>query len=202
MRLVLASASPRRRELLAAASIDVDVDPVAVDEERVGTEAPDAYVERVARLKAAAGAARHPGRVVLGADTAVVVGDDVLGKPRDAADARAMLQRLAGRDHEVMTGVAIAADGRVTSFVERTRVWMAPISAADIQAYIDTGEPFDKAGAYAIQGGAGRFVARFDGSYTNVVGLPLERLIEELRQVAPHDPDSCRHDPRGGILSD
>ena len=181
MRLVLASASPRRRELLAAAGLDVDVDPVDVDERQVAGEPPSAYVERVARLKATAGAARHPRRVVVGADTAVVVDGDVLGKPRDAADAGSMLQRLSGRDHDVMTGVAVASAGRVESFVERTRVTVAPLSAADIEAYVATGEPFDKAGAYAIQGGAGRFITGCEGSYSNVVGLPMESLLELLR---------------------
>jgi septum formation protein len=177
MRCVLASASPRRRELLAAAGIDVDVDPVDVDERQLAGEAPDAYVERVARLKASTGAARHPERVVVGADTAVVIDGDVLGKPRDAEDASSMLRRLSGRAHDVMTGVAIARAGRLESFVERTRVTMAPMSPADIQAYVATGEPMDKAGAYAIQGGAGRFVTSCQGSYSNVVGLPVERIL-------------------------
>ena len=186
MRLVLASASPRRRDLLAAASIDVDVDPVEIDERRIGDERPEAYVERIARLKAEAGGARHPGRVVLGADTAVVIDGEVLGKPRDPADAVGMLQKLAGRTHEVMTGVALVVDGRMQSFVERTQVSMGSLSAADIQAYVETGEPFDKAGAYAIQGGAGRFVTAIRGSYTNVVGLPLERLVELLDICRDH----------------
>jgi len=184
MRVVLASASPRRRELMTAAGLDVDVDPVEVDERLLAGEAPATYVERVARLKAEAGAARHPGRVVIGADTAVVIDNDVLGKPRDAAEAAAMLRRLAGRDHDVMTGVAIAVGGRVDTFVERTHVSMTPLSAADIEAYIATGEPFDKAGAYAIQGGAARFIAGFQGSYTNVVGLPVERLLEWIQVVS------------------
>jgi septum formation protein len=191
MRLVLASASPRRRELLAAAGLDVDVDLVDVDERPLAGEPPDAYVERVARLKAEAGSARHPGRVVLGADTAVVVDGEVLGKPRDAADAVAMLRRLAGREHDVMTGVAVASAGRVESFVERTRVTMAPLSPADIEAYVASGEPFDKAGAYAIQGGAARFILGFEGSYTNVVGLPLEKLFEVLR--ARFGNPTCAH---------
>jgi septum formation protein len=185
MRLVLASASPRRRELLAAAGFDADVDPVDVDEGQVPGEPPAAYVERVARLKAAAGASRHPARVVVGADTAVVVDGEVLGKPRDAAEACAMLRRLAGRDHDVMTGVAVASGGRVESFVERTRVTMSPLAAAEIEAYVATGEPFYKAGAYAIQGGAGRFVTGCEGSYSNVVGLPVERLLLHLRGQPP-----------------
>jgi septum formation protein len=201
MRLVLASASPRRRALLAAADIDVDVDPVHVDERPLAGEAPDAYVERLARLKAEAGAARHPGRVVLGADTTVVIDGDVLGKPRDAAEAVAMLRRLAGRDHDVMTGVAVASAGRIDSFVERTRVTMAPLSPADIDAYVATGEPFGKAGAYAIQGGAARFISGFVGSYTNVVGLPLEKLVEVLKHTGSEEGSICEfrahdHGPR------
>jgi septum formation protein len=184
MRLVLASASPRRRELLAAAGLDIEVDPVDVDERQVTGEPPAAYVERVARLKAAAGAARHPQRVVVGADTAVVIDGEVLGKPRDAEDAGSMLRRLSGRDHEVLTGVAVASAGRVESFVERTRVTLAPLSGMDIEAYVATGEPFDKAGAYAIQGGAGRFITGCDGSYSNVVGLPMERLLELLESTS------------------
>jgi septum formation protein len=185
MRLVLASASPRRRALLAAAGLDVEVDPVAVDERPLAGEPPAVYVERVARLKAAAGAARHPQRVVVGADTAVVIDGDVLGKPCDATDAGRMLRRLSGRDHDVMTGVAVARAGRLESFVERTRVTMAPWSAVDIEGYVATGEPFDKAGAYAIQGGASRFITGCDGSYSNVVGLPMERLLEVLGSPGP-----------------
>lgn len=161
----------------------MDVDPVDADERQIADESPAAYVERVARLKAAAGAARHPRRVVVGADTAVVIDGEVLGKPRDAEDAGSMLRRLSGRDHEVMTGVAVARAGGVLSFVECTRVTMAPLSAADIEAYVATGEPLDKAGAYAIQGGAGRFVTGCDGSFSNVVGLPMERLLEVLRDT-------------------
>jgi len=178
MPIVLASASPRRRELLAAAGIDVVVDAVDVDETRLAAEAPAAYVERVARLKAAAGGAKHPGDLVIAADTAVVLGDEVLGKPADAADAARMLRRLSGRDHEVLTGVAVVRQGRAEAFVERTVVTFAPLSEADVDAYVATGEPLDKAGAYAIQGGAARFVTGIQGSYSNGVGLPMERLIE------------------------
>ena len=181
MRVVLASRSPRRRELLAAAGIAAEIDPVDVDERRLPDEAPAAYVERVARLKAAAGAARHPEALVIGADTAVVLGDEVLGKPSDAADAADMLRRLAGRAHEVLTGVAVSCGARHHSFVERTTVTFAPIAEDDIQQYVATGEPFDKAGAYAIQGYAARFVSGIQGSYTNVVGLPMEALVRVIQ---------------------
>lgn len=182
-RLVLASASPRRADLLRAAGFAFDVDPVDVDETWHRGETAAAYVERVAVLKAAAAAARHPHRVVVGADTAVVVDDVVLGKPADAAEARAMLRRLSGRPHEVMTGVAVAAGGSLRSLVERTTVWFRDLTEAEIQWLAESREPLDKAGSYAIQGLAGRFIPRIEGSYANVVGLPVEavsRLLDEF----------------------
>ena len=183
IRLVLASASPRRAELLAAAGFEFDIDPVGVDESRHDGEPPAAYVERVARSKAAAGNARNPRRVVLGADTVVVVEDDVLGKPCDEADARAMLRRLSGRSHEVMTAIALASNGAVRAHVERTTVWFRPLSDTEISWYAASGEPLDKAGAYAIQGLAARFIPKIEGSYSNVVGLPLAALSDLLEPV-------------------
>ena len=177
MRLVLASASPRRRALLEAAGVAVDVDPVDVDEARLDGESPAQYVERLAREKAAAGARRHPDALVLGADTTVTLDSDVLGKPVDAAEAAGMLRRLSGRTHEVLTGIAIAWRGAIASHVERTAVAMAPLSEADIAWYVASGEPLDKAGAYAIQGLASRFIPRIDGSYANVVGLPVTAVL-------------------------
>ncbi len=184
MQVVLASASPRRRELLAAAGVSITVDPVAVDETPLPAESPSAYVDRLARLKAVGGAARHPDSIVIGADTAVVVDGEVFGKPVDTRDARRMLRRLAGRDHEVLTAVALAGRGAVRSVVERTVVSMAALTDRQIDAYIATGEPFDKAGAYAIQGAAAPFVAGIQGSFTNVVGLPLERVLQMLNELA------------------
>jgi septum formation protein len=181
VRLVLASRSPRRRELLDAAGIVHDVHAVDVDESRRDNELPHALVERVARLKASAAAAAHPDRPVLAADTIVVVEHDVLGKPRDAAAAAAMLRRLSGRSHEVYTGVALAWRGRVQAAVDRTIVWMERLSDEDIAAYVATGEPLDKAGAYAIQGRASRFIPRIDGSYANVVGLPVTSVVRLLK---------------------
>ena len=178
IRLVLASASPRRAELLTAAGFEFDVDPVHIDESRQEGETPAVYVERVARLKAGAGAARHPTRVVIGADTAVVLENDVLGKPRDEADARDMLRRLSGRSHEVMTAVAVASPGGIRTHVERTTVWVRRLSEAEIASYAASGEPMDRAGGYAIQGLAARFIPRIDGSYSNVVGLPLAALAD------------------------
>jgi septum formation protein len=182
-RLLLVSASPRRRELLAAAGVATDVDPVDVDEAVLEGESPAGYVERVARTKAAAGARRHPDRLVLGADTTVTLDGEVLGKPVDADDARRMLRRLSGRTHDVLTGIAVAWRGALRSHVERTAVTMSPLSDADIEWYVASGEPLDKAGAYAIQGLASRFIAGIDGSYTNVVGLPVAAAIELVRKT-------------------
>jgi septum formation protein len=182
-RLLLASASPRRRELLEQAGIPCDVAPVDVEERRMPGESPREYAERLAREKAATGANRHPARVVLGADTIVVVDGDVLEKPIDDADAARMLRRLANREHEVLTGIAIAHGDMVASDVVTTRVWFAPLTDADVQWYVATGEPAGKAGAYAIQGRASRFVTRIDGSYANVVGLPVAAVIELLTRT-------------------
>ena len=151
-----------------------------IDEARLPGEPPLAYVERVARAKASAGAARDPGRVVIAADTAVVLENEVFGKPRDAIDAARMLRALSGRAHEVMTGVAVAGSGQHRAFVERTPVWFSELSAGDIADYVASGEPFDKAGAYAIQGRASRFIPRIHGSYSNVVGLPIAPLTDLL----------------------
>jgi len=184
VRLVLASASPRRRELLEAAGIPFDVDTADVDETRMAGEPAAAYVERLARLKAETVAARHPSRAVLGADTAVVVGDDVLGKPADAADASAMLRRLSGRAHEVLTGAALCCDGVTSARVDRTVVYMVELTAAEIAHYVASGEPMDKAGAYAIQGLASRFITRIEGSYGTVVGLPVASVMQLLAESA------------------
>jgi septum formation protein len=188
--LILASGSPRRRDLLEAAGIACVVDPVHVDEARLPDEPPRAYAERLAREKALAGAARHPGEVVLGADTIVVVGDTVLGKPADEAGAREMLGEIGGRAHEVLTAVALVRDGRILARVERTVVWVRPVSAAEIDWWLAAGEHADKAGAYAIQGRASCFIPRIDGSYTNVVGLPVAAVVEMLAEmgVRPEAP--------------
>jgi septum formation protein len=183
MRLVLASASPRRRELLAAAGIAFDVDPVHVDESQLAGEPPERYVERVARMKAEAAARRHPDRPVLGADTTVTVDGVVLAKPDDARDAERMLRLLSGRTHDVLTAVAIGWQSRVEAAVERTAVTFAPLSDEELSWYIASGEPEGKAGAYAIQGLASRFIPRIEGSYTNVVGLPVAAVLQLLRRL-------------------
>lgn len=175
--LVLASASPRRAELLQAAGVPFEVDAADIDETRRPDEAPGAYVARLAVEKARAVQARRPGGVILAADTAVVAGNQVLGKPADAADASRMLRLLSGGIHSVLTGVCVVAPGHVAVEVGSTAVEFRPLTPAEIAWYVASGEPMDKAGAYAIQGLASRFVSRIDGSYSNVVGLPVELAV-------------------------
>ena len=182
-RLILASGSPRRRQLLGGLGLAFEVRPVDLDESRRDGEAPRDYVRRLATEKARARAADS--EVVLAADTTVVCDGEVLGKPRDPADARRMLGALAGRDHEVWTGVALhrPAAERTVVGAERTRVTIAPMTGAEIAWYAATGEPDDKAGAYAIQGLGSMFVQAVEGNYSNVVGLPIPlvyRLFAEL----------------------
>jgi septum formation protein len=180
-RLVLASQSPRRRELLSQLGLELDVRPSAADETVHPGEPPRDYVLRVAREKARA----VPGGLVLGADTAVVLGDEVLGKPADDEDARRMLRALSGTEHEVLTAVAVrrAAPPLELDALVSTRVRFARLSAAEIDWYVATGEPHDKAGAYAIQGAGGAFVLSVAGSVSNVVGLPLAETAALLRQA-------------------
>ena len=171
--IVLASRSPRRAELLAAAGISFEVLAADIDESARPAEDPAAYVERLAVEKARAVLALRPDAIVLGADTTVVVDGRMLGKPESERAAHEMLQALSGRAHEVLTGVAIVSRSSTWSAVERTRVWFHPLTNEDIQGYVQSGEPMDKAGAYGIQGIASRFIPRIEGSYTNVVGLPI-----------------------------
>jgi septum formation protein len=178
--IVLASASPRRAELLSAAGIPFEVAPAHVDETIRDGESPERYVTRVAEDKALAIGRRFPHRLVLAADTIVVVDGAVLGKPADGQDARRMLRLLSGRTHEVMTAVTLGAADRDTR-IEKTTVEFAGLTAVEIDWYVDSGEPMDKAGAYAIQGLASRFIRRIDGSYSNVVGLPVALVYEMLR---------------------
>jgi len=182
--LVLASASPRRAELLRAAGIRFEVVTADVDERQHDGEDAEAYVRRLATAKAGRVAGAYPGRAVLGADTTVVVDGDVLGKPRDAGDAIAMLSRLSGRSHLVLTGVCLIDPlGRAETAVAATTVEFRPLLAVEIDSYVASGEPMDKAGAYAIQGGAGPFVMRVEGAYDNVVGLPVA-LIQAMCRAA------------------
>lgn len=180
----LASTSPRRRELLQQLDARFITLAVEVDESWLTNEAPADYVQRVALAKARAGQAVAPGQApVLGADTAVVVDGNVLGKPVDDADARAMLASLSGRWHEVMTAVACVAGEANRLAVSTSRVSMRPLSPADCAAYVATGESAGKAGAYAIQGIAGAFVERLEGSYSGVMGLPLHETTQLLAGV-------------------
>jgi septum formation protein len=185
--LVLASASPRRQELLRNAGIEFVVHPASLPEIPRPGELPRSFAERMAREKALAVAAQRPNDVVLGADTVVVVDREILGKPRDSSDAARMLRLLSGRKHEVITGVCLAG-GKLKAAVirsEQTTVIMNPLSDDDIRSYVASGEPMDKAGAYAIQGIASRWISRIEGDYFNVVGLPVAlvwRMLEEARE--------------------
>jgi septum formation protein len=183
--LILASASLRRAELLTTAGIPFEVLPVHVDEAHLGAERPDDHVRRLAEEKARAALDKRGDAVVLGADTVVVIDERILGKPKDPEHAAAMLRALAGRSHEVLTGVAVLAVGRPPRIaVERTRVWMSALGNEEIAWYVATGEPMDKAGAYAIQGLASRFIERIEGSYSNVVGLPVALVYRLLDAVS------------------
>ena len=184
MRLLLASASPRRAELLRAAGFDFDVQPAHVDESLRPPESPDAYVRRIAEAKAGAVLPCAGERVVLAADTTVVVDHHILAKPDDDADARRMLRLLSGRWHDVMTGVTLARGARILTSVAVTRVEFAPLSDEEIAWYVASREPVDKAGAYAVQGLASRFVTRIEGSYSNVVGLPVALVYRILVELA------------------
>jgi septum formation protein len=208
VRLILASASPRRAELLRAAGFDFETVVADVDEQVHAGEAPSTYVRRLAAEKSAAvqaalkGCATSDGSgkadgarvlvaqtfrpadtIVLGADTTVVVDGDILGKPRDDEESAAMLRRLSGRRHEVLTGISIRQGAYELGRVETTTVWFAPLTKEDISRYVASGEGRDKAGAYAIQGLASRFVPRIEGSYSNVVGLPVAAVSELVRSV-------------------
>ena len=183
-RVILASASPRRRELLRLIGIDHEVRPADIDESYLPNERPDAHAERLARGKADTIASdAGPEVVTIGSDTIVVVDGEVLGKPRDRGHAMQMLRRLSGRSHVVMTGVAVSWRGKTLSGVEQVGVTFRSLSDDEIERYIDTGEPMDKAGAYGIQGFGATIVARVDGEYFAVMGLALNRLAGLLREA-------------------
>ena len=180
---MLASASPRRKELLQLLGLKPEVVPAHLDESVKNGERPEAYVERVAREKAAAVHAKRRDAIVIAADTTVVLDGAIIAKPESEADAAAMLKRLQGRDHVVHTAIAVAYRSDTASGVETTRVWMRPLDDAAIRAYVATGEPMDKAGAYGIQGFGAVIVERIDGDYFTVMGLGLGRLVELLRKI-------------------
>jgi septum formation protein len=179
-RVILASSSPRRRELLALIGIPHDIMPADIDESYLPGETASSHAERLAREKAARVASAAPDAVVIGADTIVVVDGDVLGKPRDEAHAAEMLRRLSGRAHRVITAVAAVRNGTTATAVEEVRVTFRPLSEREIAAYIATGEPMDKAGAYGIQGFGATIVERVEGDYFAVMGLALNRLVRLL----------------------
>ncbi len=184
--LVLASGSPRRRDLLALAGIPFSVQPSGVMEKTGGGENAEDFTRQTARMKARAVAGRlPPGTWILAADTTVVLDGTVLGKPRDESDAARMLRRLSGRGHRVLTAVVLTRAGGDDLFelLCETSVWFRPLNSAAIQRYVATGEPLDKAGAYGIQGKGARLVSSIEGSYTNVVGLPLAETIQMLKEA-------------------
>jgi septum formation protein len=186
MKLILASSSPRRAEILTNAGLPFSVLSSAVDESPYPGEAPTALVQRLANAKADLVTARAVGpAIVLAADTVVVLDDKILGKPRSVEDARHMLQQLSGRTHAVLTGVALIRlpDGERRQFIESTLVHFRPITEEELSSYLATKEPYNKAGAYAIQGQAGRYIPRIEGCYFNVVGLPLSRVLSELESL-------------------
>ena len=186
MNLILASASPRRAEILQAAGLHFTVLPAEVDEARFAGELPHEHVQRLASAKAELSATRFAGPgIILAADTVVAVEGEIFGKPHSTEDARRMLRTLSGRMHSVLTGVTLIRlpDAARRSFVETTHVHFAPLSLADIEEYLATEEPYDKAGAYAIQGRAGRYIPMIEGCYFNVVGLPLARVFQSLREL-------------------
>jgi septum formation protein len=180
VRVILASQSPRRRQLLDLIGIAHEVQPADIDESYLAGERPREHAERLARGKTAVIAAREPDALVIGSDTIVVVDGDVLGKPASENDAVRMLARLAGRSHVVITAVAVSWRGETRSAVEEVGVTFHPMTRTEIDAYIATGEPMDKAGAYGIQGYGATIVARVDGDYFAVMGLPLQRLTRVL----------------------
>ena len=183
MNLILASQSPRRKELMGLFHVPFTVRAADIDETMDSGRSPYDEVARVSRLKAEA-TPREPDDVVIAADTIVVRDGKVLGKPKDEADAVAMLRLLSGRDHQVMTGMTVLRGGEAVTHTEVTDIHFRNLSEQEIVSYVRTGEPMDKAGSYAIQGGAALFCERMDGDYYNVVGLPVCRLGQILRRMA------------------
>lgn len=190
--IVLASASPRRADLLASAGIMVRACPSSIDESHMEGETPEGHALRLAAEKAREVASSVNGRYFIAADTIVVSDGEIMGKPNDAADAERMLRKLSGSAHEVITAYTVldSLTGREISEAVKTLVYFRTLHDEEIRSYIASGCPFDKAGAYAIQGAAAQMIRRIEGSYTNVVGLPLCEVVEALRNVgAVHSPD-------------
>lgn len=188
MRLILASASPRRADLLRAAGFAFETVAVDIDEGVRSGEAPEEYVRRLAMAKSAravdlVGVLHSRMSVTLSADTAVIVDHTILGKPGNDDEVQRMLELLSGRPHQVLTGISLRSGSVELGAVESTTVWFAPLSQQDVDWYVGSGEGRDKAGGYAIQGLASRFIPRIDGSYSNVVGLPVERVATLLTEI-------------------
>jgi septum formation protein len=192
--LILASQSPRRAEILHQAGIPFLVRSAPVDETPLPGERPEDYVQRLAEAKALAVPAA-PDETVLAADTTVVVEGEMLAKPLDAADARRMLSLLSGRRHHVLTGICLRRGDTILRDCATTAVWFSPMTASEIGQYVAGGEPMDKAGAYAIQGLASKFIERIDGCYFNVVGLPVALVYQHLRGLAPRTKEGRRKRP-------
>lgn len=180
--ITLASASPRRRELLQQIQVSYSLLPVDIDESPQPGEAPEQHVQRLARQKAAAGFALQPRRPALGSDTIVVVDKQILGKPADRQHGIEMLGKLSGRSHQVMTAVAVCSEGKQNCVLSTSEVHFCELSAEQIEAYWQTGEPLGKAGGYAIQGLAAQFIVTISGSYSGIMGLPLYETAELLKQ--------------------
>lgn len=181
--LILASSSPRRKELLGLITPDFTVCAADIDERALSAPTPRELAGLLGRAKCAAVAQRRPADAVIGCDTVVDVDGQVLGKPRDRDDARRMIGLLSGRTHLVHTGVCIRWDGRERAFTDTTRVTFAPLSEAEIEAYIATPDPYDKAGAYGVQSGAAKFVQSIEGCYFNVMGFPVPRVYAVLKEL-------------------
>ncbi|HSU25778.1 MAG TPA: nucleoside triphosphate pyrophosphatase [Pyrinomonadaceae bacterium] len=182
-KLILASGSPRRAEIMKSVGWDFEKDVPDVDESVIDGESPEDYVVRLAKTKADVIAKRHTGEMVLGADTTVVIEDQIIGKPLDIDDARRMLEMLSGNWHEVLTGVAIVNNGGKNTGLQRTRVKFAEMNANEINFLVELGDPLDKAGAYAVQAQAALFIEGIEGDYWNVVGLPISLVYDLVKGV-------------------
>ena len=182
-KIILASGSPRRAEILNSVGWEFTKDVPDIDETELPGEAPDKYVQRLAKTKGKTVAARHPGELVLAADTTVVINDAIIGKPTDLDDARRMLKMLSGKSHDVLTGVALIKNGTAQIAIQRTGVKFAELTGAEINFLAETGDPLDKAGAYAVQAQAALFIERIEGDYWNVVGLPINLVYELVRKA-------------------
>ncbi|HOA77904.1 MAG: Maf family protein [Bacilli bacterium] len=183
MKVVLASQSPRRRELMRRLGFDYITATADVNEDNNNRVVPREYARETALKKAEAVMPKHPDSLVVAADTIVALDERILGKPRSNEEAKEMLALLSGRHHFVYTGVALGFRGVCRSFVEKTKVFVSELSPDEIAEYIRTGEPFDKAGAYGIQGAFGKFIRRIEGDYYNVMGLPINRLYREIKKI-------------------